>query len=93
MRFILRYVCWDTHRPPPPRQMTAGPAGPQGLGQPGGGEPPRPPQPPKKLHTPQGHALASGGFLGEMEDNPEASCVAGTNVWPDNFKLPRALMV
>ena len=29
---------------------------------------------------------------GEMEDNPKAACVIGTNIWPDSFKFPPALM-
>ena len=29
---------------------------------------------------------------GEMEDNPKAACVTGTNIWPDSFKFPPALM-
>ena len=28
----------------------------------------------------------------EMEDNPKAGCVKGTNIWPDGFKFPPALM-
>ena len=28
----------------------------------------------------------------EMEDNPKAACVTGTNIWPDSFKFPPALM-
>ena len=27
-----------------------------------------------------------------MEDNPKAICVRGTNIWPDSFKFPPALM-
>ena len=29
---------------------------------------------------------------GEMADNPKAACVTGTNIWPDSFKFPPALM-
>ena len=28
----------------------------------------------------------------EMEDNPKAARVTGTNIWPDSFKFPSALM-
>ena len=44
------------------------------------------------------HCLTSGTApfvdirTGEMEDNPKASCVTGTNIWPDSFKFPLALM-
>ena len=43
MGITLRYACWGTHRPPPPRgarQLTAQPTDLQGLGQP---SPPPPP--------------------------------------------------
>ena len=66
MGIILRYVCWGTHRPPPPpggggRRLTARPADPQGLGQPGGGEGfPPPSHSPPNCRTPLGvtHWLA-----------------------------------
>ena len=29
---------------------------------------------------------------GEMEDNPKAACVTGTNIWPDSFKFSPRLM-
>ena len=51
--------------PPPPRgarRLTARPAGPLGLGQPGGGGGLQP----KRLHTPRGHTLASGGPRGQF---------------------------
>ena len=44
------------------------------------------------------HCLTSGTppFVdirtSEMEDNPKASCVTSTNIWPNNFKFPPALM-
>ena len=44
------------------------------------------------------HCLTSGTApfvdirAGEMEDNPKAACVTGTNIWPDSFKFPPALM-
>ena len=44
------------------------------------------------------HSLTSGTApfvdirTGEMEDNPKAACVTGTNIWPDSFKFPPALM-
>ena len=44
------------------------------------------------------HCLTSGTApfvdirTGEMEDNPKAACVTGTNIWPDSFKFPPALM-
>ena len=44
------------------------------------------------------HCLTSGTApfvdirTGEMEDNPKASCVAGTNIWPHSLKFPLALV-
>ena len=44
------------------------------------------------------HCLTSGTApfvdirTGEMEDNPKAADVTGTNIWPNRFKFPRALM-
>ena len=44
------------------------------------------------------HCLTSGTApfvdirTGEMEDYPKAACVTGTNIWPDSFKFPPALM-
>ena len=44
------------------------------------------------------HCLTSGTapFIDirtcEMEDNPKGACVTGTNIWPDHFKFPPALM-
>ena len=44
------------------------------------------------------HCLTSGTApfvdtrTGEMEDNPKAVCVTGTNIWPGSFKFPPALM-
>ena len=75
MGIILRYVCWGTHRPPPPprgaRQLTVRPANLQGLGQPrGGGFPPL--QPPKGLHAPGvTHWLAAAPVVDTHE------CIAG----------------
>ena len=65
MGIILRYVCWGTHRPPPPPRgawrLAARPADPQGLGQPRGGDAPPPPNSPQNCHTPRGHTLVGGG--------------------------------
>ena len=44
------------------------------------------------------HCLTSGTAplidirTSEMEDNPNAACVTGTNIWPDSFEFPPALM-
>ena len=44
------------------------------------------------------HCLTSGTApfvdirTGEMEDNPKAACVTGTNIWPNSFKFPPALI-
>ena len=75
MAIILRYVCWGTHRPPPPLgawRLTARPANPQGLGRPRGGwgSPPPPYSPQKLSHTPRGHTLAGGGPCGAITPPP-----------------------
>ena len=50
MGIILRYVCWGTHRTPPPpiRGARQSPSL----------------QPPKWAHTPRGHTMAGGGPRG-----------------------------
>ena len=73
MGIILRYVCWGTHRPPPPLGSPAADdpthrpprfgstkaGGEGGLPPPFGGECPPPPlQPLKRLNTPRGQTLA-----------------------------------
>ena len=69
MGIILRYVCWGTHRPPPPLgspALTARPADPQGLGQPRGGERSPPPYIPQNCRTTLGvtHWLAAAPVIG-----------------------------
>ena len=66
MGIILRYVCWGTHRPPPPwggGAVADRPTRrPPRFGSTKGGWVPFPPlQPPKLSHTPRGHTLAGGG--------------------------------
>ena len=75
MRIISRYVCWGTHRPPPPwgaRRLTARPADPQGLGQPRGGEGSAPPYSPQNCRTPLGvtHWLAAAPMTGDVSNLP-----------------------
>ena len=92
MAIILRYVCWGTHRPPPPLGEPDAPTPKVWVNQ-GGREPPPPPTP-KQLHTPRGHTLAGGSPRGRKPtsfirswysfDNPkhrlENLCNLGT--WP-----------